>query len=922
MQRSVRYWLWWLLVLVIPAAGLAQQPNPEDDPVKKFGDFSKVVRGAKVHEGLFTLHQKDENVFMEIRPEQLDRPLLVPAAIARGAGMGGHTLNFDEQWVMLFRRVGDRVHLIRRNVRFTAKPGLPVAKAVETTYTDSVVMALRIHAINPMKSSVVINLNEIFFTDFAQTGMGPIDPSRTSWAKIKAFPKNIELQVAVTFAGSGRRGRFGGGDDVIDSRGNTVHIHYGLVAMPDPGYQPRVADDRIGYFLTALKDFSSDNKDTAFVRYINRWRLERADGSSWKEGGKLVPPKKKIVFWIEKSVPDEYRSAVRDGILEWNKAFEKIGFRDAVEVRQQEDDASGDFDPEDIRYCTFRWIASDQGFAMGPSRANPLTGEILDADIIFDASMVRFYKIDHTMTRTARGWAEPSSDIQAFKRGDFLARPEVMMPGAGWNATPEKVAALPPEDKLRLYFKTLQNGLCQCASHKRNELSAAAFATLARFPGEKVPEELIFQAVKETTMHEVGHTLGLRHNFKASTMLKNDQLHDVALTRKQGLVGSVMDYNPVNLAPKGIKQGDYFTTTIGPYDYWAIEYGYKPVGGGTEGELAELQKIATRSAAAGLDYGTDEDLMTADPHINQWDLGADVLKFAQDRVRLAQEIANGLAERVVENGEGYQRARQAFSLMLRQYGNAATLSAQYVAGEHINRDHRGDANARDPMVPVKGAKQREALKFLSEQILTDKPFTFSPELLRKLAPDRWLHWGNEMALMSGVDYPLNERVLRIHATALDQLLSPAVLNRMQNLASKADKDDQPLQVAEVFRCLTDCVFADLPLSSDKAGAAKSTIIRRNLQREYLQRLTDLVVGSKSSGGGIVLMGGMIIIGGGGDAPPDAKSLSRMHLREISKRIDLALNDRKSPLDDTTRAHLEETKERIAKALNASMQISE
>ncbi len=140
-----------------------------------------------------------------------------------------------------------------------------------------------------------------------------------------------------------------------------------------------------------MKDFGSDSKDTAFVRYINRWRLERADGSPWKEGGKLVPPKKKIVFWIEKSVPDEYRAAVREGILEWNKAFEKIGFRDAIEVRQQENE---DFDPEDINYSTFRWIATDRGYAMGPSRANPLTGEIIDADIIFDASMVRFYKRD------------------------------------------------------------------------------------------------------------------------------------------------------------------------------------------------------------------------------------------------------------------------------------------------------------------------------------------------------------------------------------------------------------------------------------------------------------------------------------------------------------------------------------------------
>ena len=168
------------------------------------------------------------------------------------------------------------------------------------------------------------------------------------------------------------------------------------------------------------------------------------------------------------------------------------------------------------------------------------------------------------------------------------------------------------------------------------ELGMAAMALAARDvmkPGDKVPDEVIQQAVKEVTMHEVGHTLGLRHNFKASTMLKNDQLHDIDITRKQGLVGSVMDYSPANVAPKGVKQGDYFTTTLGPYDYWAIEYAYKPLSGGTDGELEKLQEIAKKCAQPGLDYATDEDLYAGnDPLVNQWDIGADPMKFAQDRI--------------------------------------------------------------------------------------------------------------------------------------------------------------------------------------------------------------------------------------------------------------------------------------------------
>src|SRR5262245_23482916 len=873
-----------LAVVVLAPTAPAQPPSP---PPPKFEEFDKVIAGAKTYEGLFKLYQKDEHVLAEIQPFQLDRSYLCAISLA-GGGMdqAGWTLNGDEQWVIAFKRVGDKIHLIRKNVRYKSGSG-PIARALETTYTDSVLMALKIKSVHPLRQSVLIDFNDVFFTNFADLPFGMLDGNRTTWHKVKTFPKNVEMQVAAVFTGKNAP------DSVIDPRGNTVIIHYGIVELPEIGYTPRIADDRVGYFLTAIKDFGSDSKDTAFVRYITRWRLERADGSPWNEGAKLVPPKKKIVFWIEKSVPDEYRAAVREGILEWNKAFEKIGFRDAIEVRQQENE---DFDPEDVTYSTFRWITTDIGYAMGPSRANPFTGEIIDADIIFDASMVRFYKRDQQLYRNEWGLtAEPDSPIQAARRGWTVPLSAARGAG-GWN---DKPASDDPYADQRARFKAYRAGLCQCASHKQTELGLALAALAARHdlkPGDKLSDEMIQQAVKETVMHEVGHTLGLRHNFKASTMLKNDQLHDLSVTRKQGLVGSVMDYNPTNLAPKGTKQGDFFTSTIGPYDYWSIEYGYKPLGGGTEGERAELAKIAARSAEPGHDYGTDEDLFTPDPHINQWDLGADPMKFAIDRMALAEELMKGLADRVVEQGEGYQRARVAFSTMLQQYGNAAFLSAQFVGGEFIHRDHKGDPKARDPFVPVSAVKQRDALKLLQDKILTDKPFNFPPEQLRKLAADRWLHWGNEHVFFTSVTFPINDRILGIQRVCLWELLNDRTLARMQDIAAKADKDGA-LTIAEVMRALSDSSFADLPNGADKPGAEKSSIIRRNLQRAYVAELSRLV-----------LRGSV----------PDARSLARMHLRDVNRRIDLALSDKKSPPEDTLRAHLEETKEQIAKVLAATV----
>jgi len=899
-----------LLSAVLP---IAAQAPPTDAPEKKYPDFATVVKGAKVHDGLFTLHQKDDQLFAEIQPQQFDKPYLLPISIAQGAGVGGTTLNFDEQWVIAFKKQGDKVFVVRKNVRFTAKPGSPEAKALDTTYSDSVLATLPIKAFNPLKGSIVVDWSQLFFGDFADLQAGFIDRERTTWKQVKSFKKNVELQVAATIVGA-RTGGIApsGGNEVIDRRGVGLVIQYGLVELPEPGYVVRNADDRVGHFNTVLKDFSKDGSDAPFVRYVNRWRLERADGSPWKSGGKLVPPKKKIVFWIENSVPDEYRAAVREGILEWNKAFEKVGFRDAIEVRQQEGE---EFDPEDVSYATFRWIASEVPYAIGPSRANPYTGEILDADILFDASMVRVYKGESRLFRDPTGKAlDLPSSIQASQRGLTLPVEPLqrLRANLGWDDRTHR--ALPGDGEAKS-SSTARHGYCQCASQKTAELGLALLAASQQAgtnlkEGDKIPEELMIQAVKETVMHEVGHTLGLRHNFKASTNLRNDQLHDTAITSQKGLVASVMDYNPSNIARKGTKQGHYFTPTLGSYDYWAIEYAYHP-----SATAEELNAIAGRVAEPGLTYGTDEDLYdTPDPLVNQWDLGSDPLLFAKDRVALAKELVPELAKRTAGKGENYARTRAAMNVLFNQVGNAGYLASRYVGGAAYHRDHSGDANARDPFVPVAAAKQREALDFVKRDILTDGPFELTPELLRKVGSDRWSHWGNPAADNAKL-YPAIDKTLEIHRMVLDELLFSGTLNAVQATAKAAAADEKPLQIAEIFRAISDASFTDLPGSDGKAPAAKSSIVRRNLQREYVSRLAMLSLGKQSAVNFSTLFSRF---GNGSKIPPDAKALARLHLKEIAKGVDAAL---KTETDDTAKAHYEDLKEQIAKVLVANVSSS-
>ena len=426
--------------------------------------------------------------------------------------------------------------------------------------------------------------------------------------------------------------------------------------------------------------------------------------------------------------------------------------------------------------------------------------------------------------------------------------------------------------------------------------------------------------IKEVVMHEVGHSLGLRHNFKASTMLTAEQLNDTAVTRSKGMVGSVMDYNPINLAPKGQKQGDFTTTTIGPYDYWAIEYAYKTF---ESDETEGLKKVAARSPEPELVFGTDEDMfLNNDPLVNTYDLGSDTLRFAKDRIALATDLLNDLDGRVVRDGDSYAKVRDAFSILLNQWGNGGYLVASYVGGQAVSRDHKGKGS-RDPLVPIPVAKQREALTFLVDNILSDKTFKFSPALLRRLGSEKWYDWvSGGMSFGGGVDYPVNEEILGIQKIVLGQCLGADVLSRLQNQELQVDSGADTLRVAEVFRAFTDGVWSDLgnATSASKEKPFAVSTLRRNLQREHVRRLATMVLGNRPSPYGDVFS--FILFMGNTSYPADARSLARMHLKEIDTKITKVLDAKDTPVDDTTRAHLEETQFRVKKVLDAAVQANE
>jgi hypothetical protein len=869
-----------LLAIALVGSAIAQNPAPATPAAPPPPYAALLGPSPQTLSGLLTVHKKGEQLFAELMPGDYSSEYLVLSAISRGIGqgqlLGGMTLSFGDDWVWQFRKLDDKVHIVRKNVRFKANAGSPEGTAVKFAYTDSVLFSLPIAAKGP-KGGDLVDLTQVFMSDLPQIGqMLPgfaFSPQKSTWAQVKSFEKNLELEVAATFASGGQADI----ETVPDSRGVTINIRYSITKIPQTGYQPRLADDRVGYFLSVVKDYSAKSEKDQFVRYINRWDLQKADASA-----KLSPPKQPIVFWIEKTVPFNLRKTIREGILEWNKAYEGAGFANAIEVRQQPDDA--DWDPEDVRYNTFRWITAGAGFAMGPSRVNPYTGQILDADIIFDADFLTFWK-EEFETFNRQAIAQMTGPITV----------DELFPKDGKPAF-----GLEPNNACML-----SHGMARQFAFGHAVLAAQAGAD-AKIDAEK-QEKLILQGLKEVTMHEVGHTLGLRHNFKGSKLLTIADMNDPAkVNAAGGMVASVMDYNPTNLQPKDRPQGDFYITGLGPYDMWAIQYGYTVLGGGTQGEVAELKKIASRSGEPALAFATDEDTrggLDPDPDSNRFDLGADPIEYARTRAQLVQEAVPGLVDRMTKEGDDYTQARRAFSILLSQHGNAMFYVSRYVGGMQTSRSHKGDKDAKPPMRVVDAKLQRDALGLLEEQVFSEKPFQFPSDLYNYLTTTAWSHWGVRGS--SRKDFPVHDAVLMWQERILGQLLSTSTLARMHDSELKVAADADTLTTAELIERLTKSIFSEV--ESVKEGEFNNrkpaiSSLRRNLQRSYLSTISNIAMGNAG-------------------VPEDCETVAYAELGALDGRIKGLLGNGNVKLDSYTRAHLQETSSRIQKVLDARLTLA-
>jgi hypothetical protein len=901
--------------------GESETTNEAEQDSSSLKPFDEAVENLEVTSGLFKLYRNPEQqtTLLGIMPRQLNQNFLLVATLESGIGELGLFRGWPiNDLVIQFREVpGHKLQVVVPNFALI-NPRQPLDRRqfLQQSFSDSVLFALPVISQNPDTQELLVDLGDLLlnrdpanFRQFLSSVLGSYSQNtETSYlGDAKLFPGNLEVDTVLGFSG-------GGGDiaqqnlfSLPDRRGFNLRVHYSLALLKEnPAFQPRPADERVGYFITAFRSPAQPASSDPFTRYIYRWHLEKDDPAA-----PLSPPKDPIVFWLENTIPQDYRQAIWEGVELWNQAFEQAGFQGAIEVRQMPDDA--DWDPADVRYNVIRWSDSFVPWALGlgPARVNPITGEILDADIVLDASVTRYLNQQYDTFITPTGGAEAATPF--LQLCGHLLESSYFQWMTSHDRWPQSLDRLPQPQ----FAQTDQADSCAgMQAAQQTAFGALALSTLGDpFATQETQTDYVNQYLRALTAHEVGHVLGLRHNFLGSTMLSPAELNNPDLTETQGMLSSVMDYFPPNLAAPGQPQGRYFPTRLGPYDTWAIEYGYTP----TSSPLAahrELQAIAGRSGDPRLAYAADEDIVDfLDPKANAWDLSSDPLQYAQWQIENAKAIWDKLDWYSVNPGEGYGSLRQRVDLVFNYYLRQALTLSNYIGGQRFNRVDPWSTRGQPPFETISAEDQHQALMILSQEVFSADALQIPAELVRLLAPDRWRHWGQSLTLFP-LDYPIYDRMLFVQAITLSDVMYSARLSRLRDGELQAG-EESAFTLGELFDTLTQTIWSEIwdeeNLEQDIAS------VRRGLQRHYVNILSNLVLRNASRAGAATSFLDFIAIDITWNAPEDARVLARYHLNRIQDTLTRTINRRGDQMSLTSLAHLEDIRDRISKVLDARLE---
>ncbi|MBB1504817.1 MAG: hypothetical protein ACJAVX_000737 [Pseudoalteromonas rhizosphaerae] len=772
------------LSLALATNGHALAADKKDE--KKDKTIAELIKDKTEFAGIFSLYQDEKtgDHLMVIDESQLDTPFVYFAHTVDGVTDAGHFRGaYRETKLIEFRKYFDRIDIISKTPRYQFDESSAIAKAANANISEAVLASIKIE--KQEQGKIAFNVNKLFLSEALHKvspwpnpddknakkrfNLGKLSDKKSRIIKQRPYPNNLDIVVDYVFENANPSVR--GSSAVSDPRNVSLKVQHSFVALPKNDYQSRIDDARIGYFTNQFDQMTSPDW-APYNDVIKRWDLQKKDPSA-----ALSEPVKPITWWIENTTPIEWRDTIAKATLAWNSSFEKAGFKNAIEVKIQPDDAK--WDAGDINYNVLRWTSSPKppfgGY--GPALANPLTGEILGSDIMLEFVFMKNRWIYDTL----------------FTQG-------TMSHSNGAANTGELNCSLGHEIQQNMMLA--------------NSLSTGASIE---------DKEILRQGLTQLVLHEVGHTLGLNHNMKSSILWNEKDVHDKNKT--QGIVtGSVMDYAPANIAPIGMAQGDIFQTKPGPYDDWAIEFGYSQALADEAAEQQRLEKILARSIEHKLAFGNDADDMRApgrhiDPRVMIGDMSSNPAAYGADRMALINKLFTELKDKARVAGESHQQLLISANSLFGQYRTQANIISRQIGGVYVERAVVGGNDAVAPFTPVPLERQQQAMQILAKNVFAPDVLTSMQPLYNYMQQQRrgFNHYGKNE------DPKPHKMILGMQKSVLAQLLHPAVMQRISDTALYGNE----YSLSQFMNDLTASIFID-------SKAANS--ISHNLQIEYVNQL--------------------------------------------------------------------------------------
>jgi len=765
---------------------------------KKDSIWQTSVKDKKKISGLFTLYQDTASGSLQlyIKKDQLDKEFIYQSFSMGGPPSLGLNQSMErETWVFKIRKTFNRLDFLRCNTKYYYDSASALSKAANVDVSDAVFYSVKLGSEDSV--GYLVSADGLFISEkldpvkpvfppnippTAVFNLGSFTADKSGYEKIQSFPSNTDVTVSLAYDNPSPLN--GGDNSITDARYVRVKIQHSFIEMPHNNYRPRFDDPRVGYFNVESDDLTT-SKPLHYHDYIDRWNLIKKDPTA-----SLSEPVEPIVWWVENTTPVELRQIVLNAGNKWNLAFEKAGFKNAVVMKMMPDTAT--WDPADLRYNVIRGVSSELGYAIGPSYVNPRTGQILGSDITVDYGSFLSYMESQQIVYQSNGFpiskkdqSTPASMSKHFMQCD-MANAMQMQYGAG-------------------------NLIANCFDASPEELSL-----------------LKEQYLTYIIMHEMGHTMGLNHNMKASQMLSPAELNDKEITRKWGVTGSVMDYAVVNAALDHNKQGDYYTTTTGPYDWWAIEYGYTPFS--PSEEKAGLTKILSRSTDPKLIFGNDGDIVNGesgiDPRVNTWDMSNDMVTYSIDRFKLVNKLMLKLKDKYAVEGDSYAILKgKYYMLYFQRYSMAIPLS-EYIGGIYVDRSFVGQNPSVNPFRPVPVEYQKKALAVLNTYLFAPDAFDADTYLFPFLQSQR-----RGFHFYGTTEDPKPEMMLlQFQTDVLGNLLNSATLAR----SNRTTLYGNTFASANIMNTVSSMVF-----DADLSGNVN--LYRQNLQTQYIKMVSDILL---------------------------------------------------------------------------------